>query len=255
MNDYQRYLRHQKQLVSLNNLINDKANITSQSVGQSNENLKISTLKPIYKPNNKENKILSDNFRTAINNMKKSNRYIAKNTVLEPSLEDGQIDIGSNQDNLNADKVNISNFDEIDYLTELRVKLNDVISNSQVVENLINLFDNLDIEYVKEMTNNFDKYLRIINKIPQPVNFQRLADVLKASIDEEFNKRGILDKVNKDLNVAQNAQQSIQDLYDFMFKPNGNLNDEFELKEIIKGLFIKFTNNRTINNNAIRKLF
>jgi hypothetical protein len=245
-NDYNRFMNQLNTLNKLNEI--DKKSIsTPQTQLKSLEVFRKSQekVKPIdaFSIDKYKNEFLS--FRKGMNDLIKLNKYVANaSRPMQDQQQAGLFDIGMGEDI--SSKLNVSNVDYIDYITELRTKLNDVISNSSIVEQLIVFFDNLDPNYIQEFTNNFDNYVSIINKIPQPLNLQRLQDVLKKSIDAKLLKSGIKPLIPLPSVGVQ--------LFNAMFLDD-KLNPNFEDPRIIRNVFERFTGKPNIQISSIKALF
>jgi hypothetical protein len=261
-NDYQRFLKQIESLKHLNT-IDQKSLITPQSEIKSAQ--VVSTLMKLPVDHNKIKASSSGYkaFKQMLSKVVQNNQYVANSSI--PSIDPERVaqftGINSNEGDL-ADpnqRLFISNNDEIDYISELQTKLYEIISDTTLVDKLVQFFDTLSPEYVKEMTNNFDYYVRIIKTIPQPVNYQRLTDVLKSKIEEEFNKRGVLSTIQQKANATVNAtaNPATEKLYNMLFKKNASktMNSSFENTDFIKTLFKNYSQKRNMLVSEMRNLF
>jgi hypothetical protein len=178
-------------------------------------------------------------FRERNSALKSGFNYYEKSKELPEGIETGQT--FSIQEETPNQQINIASNITTDYFEELRVKFQDLISNPQVVAEIIDFLDKSNPDYIRELANNWTKYSSQIINLPRPINVERIKDFLTAKLDEELNKQGKLNK-QADTSVLPSDRNL---LYDAIFG-NSKSGTQFDTPEVIRALFRGYFNKKTL---------
>jgi hypothetical protein len=174
-------------------------------------------------------------FRERNSALKSGFNYYEKSKELPEGIETGQT-FSIQEETPNA-QINIASNITTDYFEELRVKFQELISNPQVVAEIIDFLDKSNPDYIRELANNWTKYSSQIINLPRPINVERIKDFLTAKLDEELNKQGKLNKTVK----STIGETEINDIYNFFFDDKGfkPVDETNVLKKVFQSFFGK----------------
>lgn len=179
-------------------------------------------------------------FRERNNALKSGFKYYEKSKELPEGIETGQT--FSIQEETPDTQINIASNISTDYFEELRIKFQELISNPQVVAEIIDFLDKSNPDYIKELANNWTKYSSQIINLPRPINVERIKDFLTAKLDEELNKQGKLN--NKQVDVSVPVAERNNTLK--FFFGNDRTGTAIDSADVIRALFKGYFNKKTI---------
>jgi hypothetical protein len=190
----------------------------------------------------------------------KNNEFLKRVFSTDPNVQD-KLNLFGLQETINNDlKLNVSSIEQIDYDGELKLKLNSVISNPNIVQQIIDYFNSIDIEYIKEFANNYEEYELLLRKIPKNnLNYSRIIDVLTSQVERKLNERGILDVIKRKEIALSNSDKEIQILHSKLFRKIGNRQtqriDDIENISVMTGLFSNFYQSKDMKVNQMESKF
>lgn len=178
-------------------------------------------------------------FRERNSALKSGFNYYEKSKELPEGIETGQT-FSIQEETPNA-QINIASNITTDYFEELRVKFQDLISNPQVVAEIIDFLDKSNPDYIRELANNWTKYSSQIINLPRPINLERIKDFLSAKLDEELNKQGKLNNKQVDITVTPADRNTYLQFFFGNEKSGTAIDNPNVVRAIFKGYFNKKT--------------